>query len=158
MLEIALYQPDIAQNTGNIIRLSSCLGLKVNIIEPCGFLLSDKMLKRSAMDYLDNNLIRNNNYQDFYNMQKKSNRRIILFSSKSSNSYIDFKFRFNDTLIFGSESRGVDGFVDDSVDDAVVIPMLSGKRCFNLASSVAIGVSEALRQIGYFKEIFLNES
>ena len=144
--KIALYEPDIPQNTASIIRTCSCLGAKLEIIEPCGFLFSDKRFKRVVMDYMDTEQIKfYKNYDEFLNSKK--NQRIILITTKAKKSYIDFNFKFNDTILFGRESSGVPENIHKIVDEKLKIPMKNNKRSLNLATSVAIVLAEYLRQI-----------
>ena len=143
--KIALFEPDIPQNTAAIIRTCACLGAKLEIIEPCGFLLSDKRFKRVVMDYMDEKDI--NFYQsadDFFNSKK--DQRIILMTTKASISYTNFKFKKNDTILFGRESAGVPEKVHKILNNRLKIPMENNKRSLNLASSVAIILAECLKQ------------
>tara|TARA_B100000579_G_scaffold411235_1_gene401901 strand:+ start:1515 stop:1973 length:459 start_codon:yes stop_codon:yes gene_type:complete len=143
--KIALYEPDIPQNTASIIRTCSCLGAKLEIIEPCGFLLSDKRFKRVVMDYMDNNEIKI--YENFdHFLKKKKNQRIILMTTKASISYTKFKFETNDTILFGRESAGVPDKIHKLIDYRLKIPMKEKKRSLNLASSVAIILAESFKQ------------
>ena len=142
---IALYEPDIPQNTAAIIRTCACLGVKLEIIEPCGFLLSDKRFKRVVMDYMDWDKI------DIYQssekfFEAKKNQRIILMTTKASVSYTEFKFEKNDTILFGRESAGVPESVHQLINDRLKIPMSEDTRSLNIASSVAIILAESLRQ------------
>ena len=144
--KIALYEPDIPQNTAAIIRTCACLGAKLEIIEPCGFLLSDKRFKRVVMDYMDLEKI------EFYQssekfFEKKQNQRIVLMTTKGSISYTKFKFKSNDTILFGRESAGVPEKVHKLIKDRLKIPMNDKVRSLNIASSVAIVLAESLRQI-----------
>ena len=144
--KIALYEPDIPQNTAAIIRTCACLGAKLEIIEPCGFLLSDKRFKRVVMDYMDLEQI------EFYQssekfFKKKQNQRIVLMTTKGSISYTEFKFKSDDTILFGRESAGVPEKVHKLVKDRLKIPMNDKVRSLNIASSVAIVLAESLRQI-----------
>ena len=144
--KIALYEPDIPQNTASIIRTCSCLGANLEIIEPCGFIFSDKRFKRVVMDYMDTKQIKfYKNYDEFLNSKK--NQRIILITTKAKKSYIDFNFKFNDTILFGRESSGVPENIHKIVDEKLKIPMKNNKRSLNLAISAAIVLSEYLRQI-----------
>tara|TARA_Y100001960_G_scaffold281625_1_gene315350 strand:+ start:341 stop:823 length:483 start_codon:yes stop_codon:yes gene_type:complete len=144
--KIALYEPDIPQNTASIIRTCSCLGAKLEIIEPCGFLFSDKRFKRVVMDYMDTEQIKfYKNYDEFLNSKK--NQRIILITTKAIKSYTNFNFKDNDTILFGRESSGVPDKIHKIVDEKLKIPMKINKRSLNLATSVAIVLSEYLRQI-----------
>ena len=144
--KIALYEPDIPQNTAAIIRTCACLGAKLEIIEPCGFLLSDKRFKRVVMDYMDLEQI------EFYQsskkfFEKKQNQRIVLMTTKGSISYTEFKFKSDDTILFGRESAGVPEKVHKLIKDRLKIPMNNKVRSLNIASSVAIVLAESLRQI-----------
>ena len=146
-LKIALYEPDIPQNTASIIRTCSCLGANLEIIEPCGFLLSDKRFKRVVMDYMDKDKINYyKNSEEFFNFKKK--QRIILITTKAKKKYTNFKFRPNDTILFGRESSGVPDNFHKIVNERLRIPMLKNKRSLNISISVAIGASEFIRQLG----------
>ena len=143
--KIALYEPDIPQNTASIIRTCSCLGAKLEIIEPCGFLFSDKRFKRVVMDYMDEKNIKFfKNSNEFFN--KKKNERIILITTKAKKKYTSFKFKSNDTILFGRESAGVPEIIHQKVNHRLKIPMVMNKRSLNLANSVAIVLSEQIRQ------------
>ena len=144
--KIALYEPDIPQNTASIIRTCSCLGADLEIIEPCGFLFTDKRFKRVVMDYIEIDKIKfYKSADEFFNFKK--NKRIILISTKGIKSYTNFNFNSNDTIIFGRESAGVPKKVHTKVSEVLKIPMIKNKRSLNLASSVAIVLVEQLRQI-----------
>ena len=144
--KIALYEPDIPQNTASIIRTCSCLGADLEIIEPCGFLFTDKRFKRVAMDYMEFDRIKfYKSADEFFNFKK--NKRIILISTKGIKSYTNFNFNANDTILFGRESAGVPKKVHNKVNEILKIPMIKNKRSLNLASSVAIVLAEQLRQI-----------
>ena len=148
--KIALYEPDIPQNTAAIIRTCACLGAHLEVIEPCGFLFSDKRFKRVVMDYMDEKIITfYQSSEEFF--KSKKGQRIILLTTKSTSSYIDFKFENNDTLLFGRESAGVPDQVHNSIKYKLKIPMMSNKRSLNIASSVAIILSENLRQTNFTK-------
>ncbi len=143
--KIALFEPDIPQNTAAIIRTCACLGVELEIIEPCGFLLSDKRFKRVVMDYMDNKVIRY--YQSFDRFYKdKENHRIVLMTTKASISYTKFKFEKSDTILFGRESAGVPEKVHKLIKNKLKIPMKKNKRSLNISSSVAIILAESLRQ------------
>ena len=147
MPKIALYEPDIPQNTAAIIRTCSCLGALIEIIEPCGFIFSDKHFKRVAMDYLDKKIIKfYTSQKEFFKLKKEKNERIILMTTKASDSYSAFNFKINDTILFGRESAGVPEKVHKLVDHKLKIPMRFKKRSLNISSSVAIVLAEALRQ------------
>ena len=144
--KIALFEPDIPQNTAAIIRTCACLGAKLEIIEPCGFLLNDKRFKRVVMDYFDEKDIKfYQSSNDFFKFKK--NQRIILMTTKASISYTDFKFNKNDTILFGRESAGVPEKVHKLVKHRLKIPMKNNKRSLNIASSVAIILAESLKQM-----------
>ena len=143
--KIALYEPDIPQNTAAIIRTCACLGAELEIIEPCGFLLNDKRFKRVVMDYMDNKEIKF--YQSFDRFYKdKKNHRIVLMTTKASISYTEFKFKKNDTILFGRESAGVPEKVHKLIKNKLKIPMKNNKRSLNISSSVAIILAESLKQ------------
>ena len=144
--KIALFEPDIPQNTAAIIRTCACLGVKLEIIEPCGFLLSDKRLKRVVMDYMDEKDIKFYKSLDIF-LKFKENQRIVLMTTKASISYTKFKFDKNDTILFGRESAGVPESVHKLIKDRLKIPMKNDKRSLNIASSVAIILAESLKQI-----------
>ena len=146
-MRIALYQPDIPQNTGNIFRLGACLGVSIDIIEPTGFIFDDKRFKRSAMDYLDHiDYKRHIDWQHFYDWKKENNFRLILMTTKSQESLYNFKFNPSDILLFGRESAGVPKNIHKIVDHRLKIPMKGGVRSINLSSSVALVLGEGLRQ------------
>ena len=143
--KIALFEPDIPQNTAAIIRTCACLGVKLEIIEPCGFLLNDKRFKRVVMDYMDNKMIRfYQSFDRFY--ESKENHRIVLMTTKASISYTKFKFEKNDTILFGRESAGVPEKVHKLIKNKLKIPMKDNKRSLNVSSSVAVILAESLRQ------------
>ena len=143
--KIALFEPDIPQNTAAIIRTCACLGVELEIIEPCGFLLTDRRFKRVVMDYMDNKVIRF--YQSFDRFYKdKENHRIVLMTTKASISYTKFKFEKSDTILFGRESAGVPEKVHKLIKNKLKIPMKKNKRSLNVSSSVAIILAESLRQ------------
>tara|TARA_Y100000996_G_scaffold376478_1_gene327882 strand:+ start:315 stop:788 length:474 start_codon:yes stop_codon:yes gene_type:complete len=144
--KIALFEPDIPQNTAAIIRTCSCLGAKLEIIEPCGFLLNDKRFKRVVMDYMNENDIKfYKSSEDFFKFNE--NQRIILMTTKASISYTKFKFDKNDTILFGRESAGVPKDVHKLIKNRLKIPMKNNKRSLNIASSVAIILAESLKQV-----------
>ena len=148
--KIALYEPDIPQNTAAIIRTCACLGAKLEIIEPCGFLLSDKRFKRVVMDYMDYSQI------EFYQssekfFEAKNKQRIILMTTKGSINYTNFKFKPDDTILFGRESAGVPESLHKTISDKVKVPINKRTRSLNVAMSVAIISTEALRQNNLLK-------
>ncbi len=143
--KIALFEPDIPQNTAAIIRTCACLGAELEIIEPCSFFLNDKRLKRVVMDYMDNEKIRfYENFDKFY--KEKKNQRIILMTTKAAVSYTKFKFKRNDTILFGRESAGVPEKIHKLMKFKLKIPMKINKRSLNISSSVAIILAETLKQ------------
>jgi tRNA (cytidine/uridine-2'-O-)-methyltransferase len=149
-MHIALYKPDIPQNTAAIIRLSACLNLKVHIIEPCGFNINDSRFKRVVMDYIGfSKIFRYEDYDMFIKKNKKS--RIILMTTKASRHYHKFKFKKNDILLFGRESAGVPESLHKSIKNKVKVPMSKKTRSLNVATSVAIISAEALRQNNLLK-------
>ena len=149
-MRIALYQPDIPQNTGNIFRLGACLGVPVDIIEPTGFIFDDKRFKRSAMDYIDHiDYKRHINWEHFYEWSQKNKFRLILMTTKTNQSFYKFQFNSSDILLFGRESAGVPDNIHQIVDHRLTIPMRKGVRSMNLSSAVAIVLGESLRQINY---------
>ena len=145
-LKIALFEPDIPQNTAAIIRTCACLGAKLEIIEPCGFLLTDKRFKRVVMDYMDEKEITLYQSSDHF-FKSKKNQRIILMTTKASESYTNFKFDKNDTILFGRESAGVPDKIHKLIKNRLKIPMKNNKRSLNIASSVAIILAESLKQM-----------
>ncbi len=149
-MHIALYKPDIPQNTAAIIRLCSCLDLKLHIIEPCGFNLNDSRFKRVVMDYIGlGKIFRYQDYDNFLNKNKK--RRIILMTTKAKKHYHKFKFKKDDILLFGRESAGVPNNLHETIKDKIKIPMNKKTRSLNVAMSVAIISAEALRQNNLLK-------
>lgn len=148
-LSIALYQPDIPQNTGTILRLGACLGMAVHIIEPTGFILSDTGLRRAGMDYLERAaMTRHRSWDAFDAWREKEGRRLVLLTTRARVSYLDFGFRPDDILLFGRESAGVPDTVHATAESTLAIPMTEGLRSINLACSVAMVAGEALRQLG----------
>ena len=149
MINIVLYKPDIPQNTAAIVRLSGCLNLKIHIIEPCGFNLDDSRFKRVVMDYIKlSQIVR---YSDFENFtEKNSKSRIILMTTKSKKIYHKFKFKKNDFLLFGRESAGVPEEIHKKIKDKLKVPLSGKARSLNVAMTVAIVASEALKQNNFF--------
>tara|TARA_B100002051_G_C16312390_1_gene428187 strand:+ start:34 stop:483 length:450 start_codon:yes stop_codon:yes gene_type:complete len=149
-MHIALYKPDIPQNTGAIIRLGACLNLKIHIIEPCGFNLNDPRFKRVVMDYLGlSKVFRYENYNNF--IAKNKNKRIVLMTTKAKKLYHKFNFKKNDVLMFGRESSGVPEILHKTIKNKVKVPMNNKTRSLNVAMSVAIVSAEALRQNNLYK-------
>ena len=144
LLKVALYEPDIPQNAAAIIRLCACLGVRLDIIEPCGFLMSDKKIKRIAMDYKNKcNLKSFKNFIDFKKDKKRG--RIILMTTKAKRKYFNFRFKKNDTILFGRESAGIPRPVHKSVDYRLVIPIKKNTRSLNIVSSVSIAIEPTAR-------------
>ena len=145
MFIIALYQPDIPQNTAAIIRLCACFDTTLEIIEPCGFHLDDKRLKRVAMDYMDKSkIVIYKSYENF--LKKKKNSRVILMTTKAKKKYNNFRFKKKDTLLFGRESEGVPTVVHNQSYENLKIPLKKNSRSLNIGMAVAITLAEALRQ------------
>ena len=150
-MRIALYEPDIPQNTGNIFRLGACLGINIDIIEPTGYIFDDKRFKRSSMDYINHiNYKRHLDWEIFFNWSKKNNFRLILLTTKSDKIYYNYNFNNNDILIFGRESAGVPEKVHNAVDEKLTIPMVKGLRSINVSSAAALVAGEACRQLNLF--------
>jgi len=151
-MDLALFQPDIPQNTGTLLRTCACLNVGADIIEPCGFVFSDRHLKRSGMDYLDLAQVTRHNSWDAFRAQRQKHegRRLVLLTTKGAVSYTDFTFQPSDVLLLGSESAGVPDDVHAAVDARVTITMASGARSLNIAVAAAMVLGEALRQTGGF--------
>jgi tRNA (cytidine/uridine-2'-O-)-methyltransferase len=146
-MQLALYQPEIPQNTGTLLRMSACLDIPVNIIEPCGFLFNSPKFKRSAMDYLNHvQVMLHNSWDDFFSLNKGKNR-LVLLTPHTHNSFYDFTFEEDDILILGQESCGVPENVMQEVDVCLCIPMKNEMRSLNVAIAGAMVVSEACRQL-----------
>jgi len=151
MPDIALYQPDIPQNTGTILRLAACLGVTVHLIEPAGFPISDSALKRAGMDYLERAaMTRHVSFAAFDAWRRGENRRLILMTTKAATAYTDFSFRTGDILTMGRESSGVPEDIHAMADARLTIPMAEGLRSINVAVSAGMALGEALRQTGTF--------
>lgn len=152
-MRLALYEPDIPQNTGAIMRLCSCFAVPLDIIEPCGFLLGDSRMKRAGMDYVQNLVMsRHRNWQAFYEETKKHGRRIVLLTTKADCFYTEFAFAPDDVLLGGRESSGVPDDIHAAADARVAIPMAAHARSLNLSQSCAIVMTEALRQNALFPQ------
>ena len=148
-MRLALYQPDIPQNTGTILRLCGCLGIDAHIIEPAGFPSSDRAFRRAGMDYLEAVAItRHASWQDFEAWRRAAACRLILFTTQAGTSYLGFRFAAADVLLFGRESAGVPEPVHAAADARLVIPMRPGMRSLNVAMATALAAGEALRQTG----------
>ena len=148
-MRMALYEPDIPQNCGALLRLGACLDVGVDIIEPCGFLFSDRGLKRAGMDYLDHADYARHDSWNAYRAAKAPGR-IVLLTSRATMSYIGFRFADEDTLLLGRESAGVPDAVHDGADARIRIPMRTGLRSLNVAQAGAMVLGEALRQTANF--------
>jgi tRNA (cytidine/uridine-2'-O-)-methyltransferase len=150
-MRIALYEPDIPQNTGTILRLAACFGLAAHIIEPAGFPISDRAFRRAGMDYLDQVTIhRHASFATFATWRAQAGVRLVLFTTSAGTSYLDHAFRNDDLLLFGRESAGVPETVHRTAQARLVIPMRPGLRSLNVAMAAAMAVGEALRQTGGF--------
>jgi tRNA (cytidine/uridine-2'-O-)-methyltransferase len=151
-MHIALYEPDIPQNTGTVLRLCACLGVTAHIIEPAGFPVSDRAFRRAGMDYLDAVvIIRHGSWRDFDAWRRQENHRLLLFTTTAAVSYCDYRFAADDILLFGRESAGVPQAVHDAADARLVIPLRPGLRSLNVAVAAAMAAGEALRQTGGMK-------
>jgi tRNA (cytidine/uridine-2'-O-)-methyltransferase len=148
-MRIALYQPDIPQNTGTVLRLCACLGVEAHIIEPAGFPTSDRAFRRAGMDYLDAvTIVRHGSWRDFAVWRATGRHRLVLFTTAAATSYLDYRFEAADVLLFGRESAGVPPEVHGAADARLVIPMRPGLRSLNVAVAAAMVVGEAMRQTG----------
>lgn len=148
-MQLALYQPDIPQNTGTLLRLGACLNVPVHIIEPCGFVLNDKQMRRAGMDYLDlAQMTRHTSFDSFY--AQKGESRLILLTTKATQSHLNVDYRPDDILLLGRESSGAPEAVHAACDERVRIPMTPETRSLNIAVSAAIVLGEALRSSGGF--------
>jgi tRNA (cytidine/uridine-2'-O-)-methyltransferase len=148
-MRIALFQPDIPQNTGTILRLCACLDVEAHIVEPAGFPVSDRHFRRAGMDYLDQvTIMRHDSWSKFEQWRAATGCRLVLFSTKAAQPYLDHRYDANDILLFGRESAGVPDDVVAAADARVVIPIKPGLRSLNVAMAVAMALGEALRQTG----------
>jgi tRNA (cytidine/uridine-2'-O-)-methyltransferase len=148
-MHIALYEPDIPQNTGTVLRLCACLGMKAHIIEPAGFATSDRAFRRAAMDYLDAvSLARHASWRHFEDWRRREGHRVVLFTTAATVPYLDYRFEPDDILLFGRESAGVPAEVHATADARLVIPMRPGLRSLNVAIAAAMAAGEALRRTG----------
>jgi len=146
-LRIALYEPDIPQNTGTILRLAACLGVEAHIIEPAGFPISDRAFRRAGMDYLDHvQIVRHADWDAFETWRAGAAARMILFTTRAHRSYLEHAFRRGDVLLFGRETSGVPEKVHAAADARLLIPMREGLRSLNVAMAAAMAVGEAIRQ------------
>jgi tRNA (cytidine/uridine-2'-O-)-methyltransferase len=150
-MRIALFEPDIPQNTGTMLRLAACVGVEVDLIEPAGFPVSDRAFRRAGMDYLDQvALTRHPSWPDFECWRRARGLRLVLFSTKATTSYLDHHYELRDILLFGRESAGVPDHVHEAAEARLRIPMRAGMRSINVAVTCAMAVGEALRQTGGF--------
>jgi tRNA (cytidine/uridine-2'-O-)-methyltransferase len=147
-VRLALYEPDIPQNAGSMMRLGAALGVGIDLIEPCGFLLSDRNFRRAGMDYLKSADIRR--HESWARFREGLQNRLILLTTAGDTPYADFAFEAGDTLLVGRESAGVPGPVHDTADARLLIPMAAGLRSLNVAQAAAMVLGEALRQTGQF--------
>jgi tRNA (cytidine/uridine-2'-O-)-methyltransferase len=148
-MRIALYEPDIPQNTGTILRLCACFGIEAHIVEPAGFPTTDRAFRRAGMDYLDAVVIvRHRSWRDFEAWRRGEHCRLVLFTTAASLSYLDHSYRADDVLLFGRESAGVPKEVHAAADARLVIPVRPGLRSLNVAVAAAMAAGEALRQTG----------
>ena len=150
-VRIALYQPDIPQNTGNICRLAACFNIPVEIIEPIGFFMDSQKFRRSAMDYYKFTKIKRHiDWNSFYDWAKNNNYRLVLLTTKGKKKYTSYKFRKNDLIIFGRESAGMPKKLHGVMDERLVIPIKKNLRSLNISSAVAITIGECMRQLKFF--------
>ena len=146
-MQVALFQPDIPQNTGTILRLCACLGVAAHIIEPAGFSTSDRTFRRAGMDYLDEvSLSRHDSWSKFEQWRHQTGNRLVLFTTKGADSYLDYRYKPADILLFGRESAGVPDEVVTAADARLLIPIKPGLRSLNVAVAAAMALGEALRQ------------
>jgi tRNA (cytidine/uridine-2'-O-)-methyltransferase len=151
MPDLVLFQPDIPGNTGTLLRLAACMAFTLHIIEPAGFRMDDKALKRAGMDYLDiAAMARHIDWEAFEAWRHGAGRRLVVMTTKASHAYIDFTYRPGDLILLGRESAGVPEFVHEAADHRIVIPMAAGARSLNVALAGAMAVGEALRQLAGF--------
>ena len=150
-MRIALFEPDIPQNAGTILRLAACLGAGVDLVEPLGFALTDAKLRRAGLDYREHaEIVRHASFAAFVAARRAQGERIVLFTTRAAVPYADFAFRTSDTLLFGRESAGVTAAVRAAADAELRIPLLAGRRSLNVAVAAAMALGEALRQTGGF--------
>jgi tRNA (cytidine/uridine-2'-O-)-methyltransferase len=146
-MRIALFQPDIPQNTGTVLRFAACLALEAHLIEPAGFPATDRAFRRAGMDYLDKvNLVRHASWEEFEHWRAAQALRLVLFTTRAAVSYLDHRFEPRDVLLFGRESSGVPDHVHAAADVRLVVPMQPGLRSLNVAMTCAMAAGEALRQ------------
>jgi tRNA (cytidine/uridine-2'-O-)-methyltransferase len=150
-MRLALFQPDIPQNLGAALRLGACLGVPVDVIEPCGFPLSDRAARRAAMDYAEKaEIVRHASWSRFLEAPERADGRLLLFTTRGAEPFHKFHYRPNDVLLFGRESAGVPEEVHAAADARLLIPLVGGARSLNLVNAAAMALGEALRQTGGF--------
>lgn len=150
-MRLALYEPDIPQNAGTLMRLCACLGVSMDVIEPCGFLFSNSALRRAGMDYLDQaDVVRHASWDAYVSTRAKSAGRLVLLSARAALPYTEFRFETDDTILLGRESAGAPPFVHAAADTSLRIPLRKGMRSLNVALAGAMVLGEALKQTGGF--------
>ena len=150
-MRLALFQPDIPQNLGAAIRLGACMGVPVDVVEPCGFPLSDRAVRRAAMDYAENaEVVRHASWLRFLEAPERAQGRLLLFTTRGAEPFHRFRYRPGDVLLFGRESAGAPPEVHQAADARLFIPLVSGARSLNLVNAAAMALGEALRQTGGF--------
>ncbi|WP_316979182.1 tRNA (cytidine(34)-2'-O)-methyltransferase [Shumkonia mesophila] len=150
-MRLALFEPDIPQNAGTMIRTAVCLGVPVDLIEPCGFVWGDRHFRRAGMDYLERaGITRHESWETFLAASRAAHRRLVLLTTKGTVRHIDFRFGPDDVLIVGRESAGAPEAVHAAADARLVVPMAAGERSLNVAVTAALVLGEALRQTGGF--------
>lgn len=150
-MRLALYQPEIPQNTGTLMRLCACMGINLDVIHPCGFIWDDRRLRRAGMDYIDIATVQHHDsWETFYEWTKKSDYRLILLDSKAKTLYTDYDYQRRDILLMGKESSGVPSEIFQTVPERLLIPMKPGCRSLNVSLAAAMVVGEGLRQLGMF--------
>jgi tRNA (cytidine/uridine-2'-O-)-methyltransferase len=151
-MQLALFQPDIAQNTGTILRLCACLGVEAHIVEPAGFPTSDRSFRRAGMDYLDHvRITRHISWGAFDDWRRRGGLRLVLFTTQAATPYLDHAYRADEILMFGRESAGVPPPVHEAADARLLIPMRPGLRSINVAMAAAMAIGEAMRQTNGFR-------
>lgn len=149
-MRLVIFQPDIPQNTGTMLRLAACFGLSVDLIEPCGFVFDDRRLRRAGMDYLDGvDLMRHRSWDSYLDWRRRNPSRLLLLTTKTADRYCDVAFQPTDSLLVGQESAGVPQHAHDTADGRITIPMRTGFRSLNVAMAAALVIGEAQRQLGF---------
>lgn len=150
-MRLALFQPDIPQNLGAALRLGACLGVPVDVIEPCGFPLSERAIRRAALDYAENaEIVRHPSWPRFLEHPARTTGRLLLFTTRGAEPFHKFRYRPDDVLLFGRESAGVPFEVHEAADARLYIPLVAGMRSLNVVNAAAMALGEALRQTGFF--------